>query len=203
MRNTISFVIFEKLKIGSLVYFRYIFLCLLLLAPLYTVSCTAPVTPPSQKTRLILTPFLQKGFGTGQRPVIVVAQLRGRLGLDQCIFFQMQYADSNAIRLFFYEGKEIKQDFSDYTTQEIAKCQQFGISCLFGTVSRKNPEFSLQVDMTGKAGGLLVAKLLDKDCKKETDSISLQTLAIGNSFFRDENAGTQASEQSNADAGGE
>ena len=68
------------------------------------------------------------------------------------------------------------------------ECQKFGRSCLFGMVDKKHREFLLQVDLSGATGGLLVAELYDRDCKEDSKRLAVQTLAVGNSLFRQERA---------------
>ena len=172
---------------------------LLLLLGSSAYSCSGS-DEPTGEPKLILTAFRQQGFGTGQVPILVVAQIRGTLSHTHCVFFEMQYADANSIRLYFFDGEEIPQDHSEFTAESHGQCLQYNTSCLFGQISRKKNEFTLQADLTGRTGGLLVASLYDRDCKKRTGRLGLQTLAIGNSMFRSESARSNG-EGADPDAG--
>ncbi len=178
---------------------RLVLLLALLAMLVPGVSCSTE-TQSTAAPKIILTAFRQQGFGTGQVPILVVAQVTGRLSRTHCVFFEVQFADANSIRLFYFSGEEIQQDFSDFTTEQHARCLQFNTSCLFGQISRKNQEYILQADLSGRTGGLLVASLYDRDCRRETQRVSLQTLAIGNSLFRDEAKG-EGGESAGADGG--
>jgi len=175
----------------------FVLLGLVTISSISTTGCSDTIQPTGEP-KLILTAFRQQGFGTGQVPLLIVAQVSGS-PRTRCVFFEMQYANANSIRLFYFSGKEVAQDFSDFTTEKHKRCQQFNTSCLFGEISSKNSEFVLQADLTGKTGGLLVAELYDRDCRRQTDRIALQTLAIGNSLFRDERA--RSGEATTADGG--
>lgn len=154
----------------------------------FCFSCASPTTPTRpEDLRLILTPFTQRGFGTGQVPVVVVTELSDDNFIGQfCVMFKIEYATTANIQVFYFRGKEIPSDYNEFTLNKMEECQKFGRSCLFGMLDKRQREFLLQVDLSGSAGGLLVAELLERDCKEDSRRIAVQTLAIGNSLFRQE-----------------
>lgn len=179
--------------------------CLLvgILLPLFSVSCSTETTSTtSAELRLLLTPFRGKSFGASlQIPIIIAAEVTGRVRSRLCLLLQVDHSTTTQIQLSYQKGKVITEtdpDVSEAVFRQYEACKQAKRPCLVGQFDTRRTEFIAQVELlTPSAGGLVVGGLFNGDCSADdtfdaTNIIAREAIAVGFEF-RSQNTETTTS----------
>lgn len=159
---------------------------------LMLTGCPGATTPTDNPIRLLLTPFRGKSFGTSlQAPVLIAAEVAGKVRGRMCVLIQIDHSDTSQLRLQINKGSFLASDDADLSEAAFAKYQQCSKEnrpCLVGTVDSKKRELIAQVELlTPSAGGLVVAGLFQGDCTSDdsfesSNLVAREALAVGQSF---------------------
>lgn len=177
----------------------------LLVSLLWIVACPGPQAFNQSGTRLLLTPFRGQSFGTSlQVPVLVAAEVSGKVSGRMCLLVQVDHATTDQIILqpntgFIFSVED--PDLVESVFQRYERCKNESRPCLIGTLDSKRKELVVQVELLNPtAGGLVVGGLYQGDCSDEdifnpNNIIAREALAVGQEFRKvtqEEPASTEA-----------